>query len=83
VEREQANVRPSKAKPAPSGSFGLMALDIANLKDFYDSPLGEVTRHLDGRVIITRWTISSRLTIGALRYELPYLDRFHDKMTAV
>jgi hypothetical protein len=36
-----------------------MALDIANLKDFYDSP---------------------RLTVGALRYELPYLDRFHDKI---
>lgn len=48
------------------------------LRDFYGSPLGEMTRRIVGRVIRSRWTNTSGLTVAGLGYGLPYLDRFRD-----
>jgi SAM-dependent methyltransferase len=53
-------------------------LDVRPLQEFYNSELGEVTRRLVGRVIRSRWANTSSLTIAALGYGLPYLDRFRD-----
>ena len=54
-------------------------LDAQTLREFYSSPLGEVTRRLVGWVIRSRWVNTSSLTIAALGYGLPYLDRFRDR----
>jgi len=54
-------------------------LDAQELRDFYDSPLGEVARRIVGRVIRSRWTSTSNLTVAGLGYGLPYLERFRDR----
>jgi SAM-dependent methyltransferase len=53
-----------------------MPLDIFHLRNFYDSPLGEVSRRLIGRVIRARWQDATGLTVAALGFGSPYLDRF-------
>ncbi len=57
----------------------MTTLDAQKLSDFYDSPLGEVSRRIVGRVIRSRWANTTGLTIAALGYGLPYLDRFRDR----
>lgn len=57
----------------------MTTLDVRALREFYGSQLGEVTRRLVGRVIRSRWANTSNLTIAALGYGLPYLDRFRDR----
>lgn len=57
----------------------MTTLDAQNLRDFYGSPLGEVARRIVGRVIRSRWTSTSGLTVAGLGYGLPYLDRFRDR----
>lgn len=57
----------------------MTTLDAQTLSDFYGSPLGEVSRRIVGRVIRSRWTNTSGLTVAALGYGLPYLDRFRDR----
>lgn len=56
-----------------------MPLDIHNLRSFYASPLGEVSRRLVGRVIRARWENGAGLSVAALGYGTPYLDRLRDK----
>ena len=53
-----------------------MAIDIDNLRGFYNSALGEVARRLIGRVIRARWPNVTGLTVAAFGYGTPYLDRF-------
>jgi SAM-dependent methyltransferase len=55
------------------------ALDVQTLQEFYASPLGELSRKFVGRVIRARWTNTTSLTVAALGYGLPYLDRFRDR----
>jgi SAM-dependent methyltransferase len=55
-----------------------MPLDVLTLQSFYGSPLGGVTRRLVGRVIRERWTSSAGLSIAAIGYGAPYLERFRD-----
>jgi SAM-dependent methyltransferase len=55
-----------------------MPLDVLSLQSFYGSPLGGVTRRLIGRVIRERWTSSAGLSIAAVGYGAPYLERFRD-----
>jgi SAM-dependent methyltransferase len=57
----------------------LTTLDAQTLRQFYRSSLGEVTRRIVGRAIHTRWPDTSRLTVAALGYGLPYLDRFRGR----
>ena len=56
----------------------MTTLDAQKLRDFYSSPLGEVARRIVGRVIRSRWTSTSSLSVAGLGYALPYLDRFRD-----
>ena len=55
-----------------------MPLDVLSLQSFYGSPLGSVARRLIGRVIRERWNTSAGLSVAALGYGAPYLDRFRD-----
>jgi SAM-dependent methyltransferase len=55
-----------------------MPLDVLSLQSFYGSPLGGVTRRLIGRVIRERWTSSVGLSVAALGYGAPHLERFRD-----
>jgi SAM-dependent methyltransferase len=54
----------------------MMPLDVYHLQSFYDSPLGEVSRRLVGRVIRARWQDAAGLSVAALGFGSPYLDRF-------
>ena len=55
-----------------------MPLDVLSLQSFYGSPLGGVARRLIGRVIRERWSSSIGLSIAAVGYGTPYLERFRD-----
>jgi SAM-dependent methyltransferase len=55
-----------------------MPLDVVSLQSFYGSPLGGVARRLVGRVIRERWTSSPGLSIAAVGYGAPHLERFRD-----
>lgn len=50
-----------------------MALDVVDLRGFYASPLGGVSRRLLGRAIGARWPQTQGLAILGLGYALPYL----------
>lgn len=54
-------------------------LDAQSLREFYDFPLGEMSRRLVGQVIRSRWENTASLTVAALGYGLPYLERFRDR----
>jgi SAM-dependent methyltransferase len=54
-------------------------LDVQTLREFYTSPLGELSRKFVGRAICARWANTTNLTVAALGYGLPYLDRFRDR----
>ena len=56
-----------------------MPLDVQSLQSFYGSPLGEVVRRLVGRVIRARWDNVVGLSVAALGYGTPYLERFRDE----
>jgi SAM-dependent methyltransferase len=56
-----------------------MPVDAHTLRDFYDSPLGEVSRRLVGRVVCARWRNAAGLTVAALGYGSPFLDKFRDQ----
>jgi SAM-dependent methyltransferase len=58
-----------------------MPLDAQNLRDFYGSPLGDLARRLIGRIVRARWLGAAGLTVAALGYGSPYLDRFRDTAT--
>ncbi|HXZ17855.1 MAG TPA: methyltransferase domain-containing protein [Roseiarcus sp.] len=55
-----------------------MPLDAQKLQDFYGSPLGDLARRLIGRIVRARWQGTAGLTVAALGYGSPYLDRFRD-----
>ena len=55
-----------------------MPLDVLSLQRFYGSPLGRVAHRLIGRVIRERWQSAAGLSIAAVGYGTPYLERFRD-----
>jgi SAM-dependent methyltransferase len=55
-----------------------MPLDVLSLQSFYGSPLGRVAHRLIGRVIRERWQSAAGLSIAAVGYGTPYLERFRD-----
>jgi SAM-dependent methyltransferase len=56
-----------------------MPLDVNDLLSFYASPVGEVSRRLVGRVLRSRWESCAGLTMAAIGYGVPFLDRFRDE----
>lgn len=55
-----------------------MPVDAEHLRDFYELPLGDLARRLIGRIVRARWLEAAGLTVAALGYGAPYLDRFRD-----
>ena len=55
-----------------------MPLDVHSLQSFYASPLGAVARRLVGRIVRERWDAARGLSVAAVGYGTPYLDRFRD-----
>ncbi len=55
-----------------------MVVDAQTLLEFYGSPLGDLARRLIGRIIRARWLDAAGLTVAALGYGSPYLERFRD-----
>jgi SAM-dependent methyltransferase len=55
-----------------------MPLDVLSLQSFYGSPLGLVAHRLIGRVISERWASGVGLSVAAVGYGTPYLERFRD-----
>ena len=56
-----------------------MSIDIVDLRSFYASPLGEVTRDLLVTAIRNRWDNMSGLVIMGLGYATPYLGPFRNE----
>jgi SAM-dependent methyltransferase len=56
-----------------------MPLDVNDLVAFYSSPLGDVARRLIGRVLRARWDNCAGLSLLALGFGGPYLERFRDE----
>jgi hypothetical protein len=60
-----------------------MHSDVIDLRDFYDSQLGQVTRRLIRRRIRTVWPDVSGLSVMGLGYANPYLTPFRDEAERV
>ncbi len=53
-----------------------MYQDIVDLRGFYSSPLGQVTRRLVNRAVRSRWPDARGLSVVGLGYATPYLGLF-------
>ncbi|HLH11750.1 MAG TPA: class I SAM-dependent methyltransferase [Methylovirgula sp.] len=60
-----------------------MALDIVDLRSFYDSPLGKVAERFVGHVIRTRFGPCVGLSVMGIGYATPYLERFRGEALRV
>jgi SAM-dependent methyltransferase len=56
--------------------------DAAHLRDFYASPLGQVTRRIIARRIRDRWDNVAGMDVIGLGYPAPYLRIFHGEARA-
>jgi SAM-dependent methyltransferase len=56
-----------------------MSIDIVDLRSFYATPLGEVTRDLLLTAIRNRWDNLSGMVVMGLGYATPYLGPFRDE----
>jgi len=60
-----------------------MALDVVDLRTFYSTPLGEVTRRVVGRLVRERFGTCFGHSILGLGYATPYLDVYRDEAVRV
>lgn len=60
-----------------------MALDVVDLRTFYASPLGEMTRRLVGRLIRRRFQSCFGHSILGIGYATPYLDVYRSEAVRV
>jgi len=60
-----------------------MALDVVELRAFYETALGEVARRVVGRMVRARWEDHSGLRVLGLGYPTPYLDGFRERAQRV
>lgn len=58
-------------------------MDVVDLREFYASPLGQVSRRLIARRIRSRWGNVSGSTVLGLGFATPYLDLFREEARAV
>lgn len=56
-----------------------MALDVTDLRAFYQSPLGVSARRFVGAIVLRRWGQVVGLSVVGLGYATPYLDLFHGR----
>ncbi len=60
-----------------------MALDVVDLRSFYTSPLGEVTRRLVGRILRQRFSNCTGQSILGIGYATPYLAVYRPEAVRV
>jgi SAM-dependent methyltransferase len=60
-----------------------MQLDVADLRDFYATPLGQVARRILSQRIRARWRGLSGGTLIGLGYSTPYLGTFRGEATRI
>ncbi len=60
-----------------------MALDVTDLRSFYASPLGEVTRRLIGRIARERFDACYGHSVLGIGYATPYLDVYRPEAVRV
>jgi SAM-dependent methyltransferase len=60
-----------------------MALDVVDLRSFYASPLGEVTRRLVGRLVRQRFDACFGHSMLGIGYATPYLDIYRNEAVRV
>ncbi len=60
-----------------------MALDVVDLRTFYSSPLGEVTRRLVGRIVRQRFDACFGYSMLGIGYATPYLDIYRSEAVRV
>lgn len=56
-----------------------MYVDVVDLRDFYQAPLGMMTRHLLRRIVRREWPDTSGETIAGYGFATPYLRPFKDE----
>jgi SAM-dependent methyltransferase len=59
-----------------------MSKEAANLRDFYETPLGQLARRIIARRIRDRWTNVANMDVVGLGYASPYLRMFHGEARA-
>jgi len=60
-----------------------MPLDVVDLRSFYTSPLGEVTRRIIGRIVRARFANCTGFSVLGIGYATPYLGMFRDEAVRV
>ena len=60
-----------------------MALDVVDLRAFYSTPLGEMTRRLVGRLVRARFDRCYGHSVLGIGYPTPYLDVYRDEAVRV
>lgn len=60
-----------------------MAIDVVDLRSFYETALGEVTQRLVSRQLRSRWGDHSGMRILGLGYATPFLTDFREKAQRV
>lgn len=60
-----------------------MHVDVADLRDFYKSSLGQMVRRIVGQKIRARWKASSGGTLIGLGFPTPYLGVFRNETTRI
>ncbi len=60
-----------------------MALDVVELRAFYETALGEVARRVVGRLLRARWEDHAGMRVLGMGYAPPYLDSFREKAQRV
>jgi len=60
-----------------------MQLDVADLRDFYATPLGQVARRLLSRKIRSRWPRANGATFAGLGYCTPYLGSYRGEASHI
>jgi SAM-dependent methyltransferase len=60
-----------------------MHLDVAALRDFYATPLGQIARRILARRIRTQWGQAAGATIASLGFGTPFLGTYRSEAKAV
>jgi SAM-dependent methyltransferase len=60
-----------------------MALDVVELRAFYETALGEVARRVVTRLLRARWEDHAGMRVLGLGYATPYLDSFRERAQRV
>jgi len=68
---------------ANANILGSMSLDVSELRDFYQTPLGQVVRRLLAARIRSRWAVARGQSVVGLGFATPYLGSFRTEAAHV